>query len=65
MNPLLYKGHKFDFRIYMLVASVNPLKVYYHDGFLRVSLDKYNNKSKKKNVFITNTEFSKVIMKEC
>ena len=37
-NPLLVYGHKFDFRIYMLVASTYPLILYYHDGFLRVSL---------------------------
>lgn len=42
-NPLLLdKQNKFDFRIYMLIASVNPLIVYYHDGFLRVSLSTYD-----------------------
>ena len=42
-NPLLLdKQNKFDFRIYMLVASVKPLIVYYHDGFLRVSLSQYD-----------------------
>ena len=46
-NPLvLDKENKFDFRIYMLVASVDPLIVYYHDGFLRVSLSKYDKNSK-------------------
>lgn len=33
-NPLtVSNGHKFDFRIYMMIASVNPLIVYYFDGF--------------------------------
>jgi len=47
-NPLLLNGRKFDFRIYMLIASVNPKIVYYHDGLLRVSLSNYdpNNLSK-------------------
>ena len=46
-NPLLLdKQNKFDFRIYMLVASVDPLIIYYHDGFLRVSLSKYDKHSK-------------------
>ena len=42
-NPLLLDlDNKFDFRIYMLVASTNPLIVYYHDGFLRASLSEYD-----------------------
>jgi len=42
-NPLLLDlNNKFDFRIYMLVASTNPLIVYYHDGFLRVSVTPYD-----------------------
>ena len=45
-NPLLLdRQNKFDFRIYMLIASVNPLIVYYHDGFLRVSLQSYDKNS--------------------
>jgi len=42
-NPLLLDfDNKFDFRIYMLIASTNPLIVYYHDGFLRASLSTYD-----------------------
>ncbi len=42
-NPLLLDRHnKFDFRMYMLIASVDPLIIYYHDGFLRVSLEAYD-----------------------
>jgi len=56
-NPLLLdKQNKFDFRIYMLVASVNPLIVYYHDGFLRVSLSKYDQNSHE----VIETNFSDV-----
>lgn len=45
-NPLLLdKNNKFDFRVYMLIASVDPLIVYYHDGFLRVSLQTYDKHS--------------------
>jgi len=63
-NPLLIMGHKFDFRIYMLIASVNPLIVYYHDGFLRVSLFEYDVDSKEKGMHLTNTAQSlKVIEK--
>ncbi len=46
-NPLLLDfNNKFDFRLYMLVASTNPTIVYYHDGFLRVSLNTYDKFSK-------------------
>jgi len=58
-NPLLLYGHKFDFRIYMLIASANPLMAYYYDGFLRVSLHEYTPKSKELGALLTNTALSK------
>ena len=64
-DPLLYKGHKFDFRIYMMITSVNPLIVHYHDGFLRNSLFKYQKNSKVSGAHITNTSRSKEIIKAC
>ena len=46
-NPLLLdKKNKFDFRVYMLIASTNPFIVYYHDGFLPLSLDEFDPFSK-------------------
>jgi len=64
-NPLLLdRDNKFDFRVYMLVASTNPLIVYYHDGFLRVSLNEYNKHSSDKSVHLTNTHLSKEIFAE-
>ena len=53
-NPLLLNGNKFDFRMYLLVASTNPMIAYYHDGFLRVSLAKYDASSNDKKVLLTN-----------
>ena len=64
-DPLLYKGHKFDFRIYMVITSVNPLIVHYHDGFLRNSLFKYQKNSSVSGAHITNTSRSKEIIKAC
>ena len=58
-NPLLLYGHKFDFRIYMLIASANPVIAYYYDGFLRVSLHEYTPKSKELGALLTNTALSK------
>lgn len=36
-NPLLINNYKFDFKLYMLVASTDPLIIYYHDGYLRLA----------------------------
>lgn len=58
-DPLTIMKHKFDFRIYMLIASTNPLIVYYHDGFLRVSLEIYEKNSTEAKVHLTNTHLSK------
>ena len=58
-NPLLLYGHKFDFRIYMLIASSNPVMSYYYDGFLRVSLHEYTPKSQELGALLTNTALSK------
>ena len=60
-NPLLLNGRKFDFRMYMLVASVNPTMVYYHDGYLRVSLADYDVESNDKKSLLTNLALSKQI----
>jgi hypothetical protein len=45
----------------MLIASTNPLTLYYHDGFLRVSLLQFDKNSTEKSVHFTNTALSKKI----
>ena len=41
-NPFLYSGRKFDVRCYLLIASVDPLVVLWHDGYIRVCTAPYD-----------------------
>ena len=67
-NPFTIRGptgrHKFDFRIYMMIVSTDPLIVYFHDGFLRVSLFTYDNNVINRKAHLTNTELAKEIFKK-
>lgn len=43
MMPLLWRGFKFDMRIWVVIASVEPLRVYMlQDGWARVASVRYN-----------------------
>lgn len=43
-NPLLIDGYKFDFGIYVLVSSIDPLRIYYYNKntLIRLCIEKYN-----------------------
>lgn len=60
-NPLLYKGLKFDLRIYVLVACINPLRIYlYNEGLVRFSTEPYEfpNAGNMENFFMHLTNYA-------
>lgn len=59
-NPLLINGHKFDLRVYVLVAGVDPLRIYvHHEGLTRISTEPYAlNNIKNKFAHLTNCMLS-------
>jgi len=57
-NPLLIHNRKFGFRMFMLIASTNPLIAYYHDGYARLSIDPFDPRSKDRTTFVTNIGLS-------
>jgi hypothetical protein len=59
-RPLLINRKKFDMRMYVVVTSFNPLRVYfYHEGLARFATEEYSNDPKiLKNKFVHLTNFS-------
>ena len=58
-NPLLINGHKFDLRVYVLVTSFDPLRVYvYKEGLARFASEPYSTKFVKTNRYMHLTNYS-------
>jgi tubulin polyglutamylase TTLL5 len=58
-NPLLINGLKFDLRIYVLVTSIDPLRIYvYNEGLVRFASEPYNPLNVKNNIFSHLTNYS-------
>lgn len=62
-DPYLINGKKFDFRTYVLVTSMTPLRAYiYKEGLVRFASSKYDQnatKGGKEQQFLTNTSVGK------
>ena len=58
-NPLLINGHKFDLRIYVIVTSYEPLRVYvFKEGLARFASESYSTKFNKNNRYMHLTNYS-------
>lgn len=58
-NPLLINGHKFDLRIYVLVTSFDPLRVYvFKEGLARFATEAFSTAGGKKSKFVHLTNYS-------
>jgi len=59
-KPFLIKGHKFDLRLYVLLTSIDPVKIYlYEEGLVRFATAKYtNDPAEMTNNFIHLTNYS-------
>lgn len=58
-NPLLINNLKFDLRIYVLVSSYDPLRIYvYSEGLARFASDEYTSIGSKRNRFMHLTNYS-------
>lgn len=61
--PHLINGFKYDLRVYVLVSSYDPLRIYvYNDGLVRFATEKYTlnpNDLKKRYIHLTNFSVNK------
>lgn len=56
-NPLLIHGYKFDIRLYVLLTSVDPLRIYiYNEGLVRFASEPYS--EQKNNIYAHLTNYS-------
>ena len=52
--PLLIEKRKFDIRAYMVIPSTMPFIVFYHKGYVRITIEEYNLDSLELSTHLTN-----------
>ena len=58
-NPLTVNGHKFDLRVYVVVTSFYPLRIYvYREGLARFATEKYSKEAEESNLYVHLTNYS-------
>ena len=58
-NLLLLDNHKFDVRAFVLIASTAPFVLFYHDGYLRVTVKEFSDDLSDLGRHLTNTHYQK------
>ena len=53
-NPLLINKKKFDIRCYMLIANTKPILALFHHGYLRLSMNEFDNEDNNLITHLTN-----------
>ena len=63
LNYSKYKNKKYDLRLYILITSLKPLRIYlYKDGLVRIASEKYSldiNSMGDKYIHLINTDVNK------
>ncbi len=60
VNPLLIDKFKFDMRIYVVMTSIHPLRIYiYDEGLVRFATTEYNNSIRSRYAHLTNYSVNK------
>jgi tubulin polyglutamylase TTLL6/13 len=58
-KPFLIDGYKFDLRIYVLVTSSDPLKIFiYNEGLARFATERYSDSASVKDLFMHLTNYA-------
>ncbi|KAL1504650.1 hypothetical protein AB1Y20_008431 [Prymnesium parvum] len=64
-DPLLHDGRKWDMRTYVLVTSVQPMRVYlFTEAIVRFASTPYSSASREDGVVLTNTFVGKRVLKQ-